>query len=385
MGVAGYVKEEYPRWREEAPDSGLASYLSYDEWRKGRERLVSSLHAEGFTVTDITVKIDAFLRWRDEHPGRDMEDHVSWKARRLGLAGTVFDVHAEKMSPVATATTKELVDRLARCARYVPKDLVEEVVRRPDAGRLLADLLHTEECWSSDRPSEGWTSIHALQLLSACRDLEGFKILLDVLRTRPDDLSDSLTEDIPSMLTAYGPVILPELEAFVLDKTVDVWPRLVVADAIGGLGYIHEEVRQEAKRFLADEMKKTNDIELSSSIVCTLANFRDADLKGDLWSTFERGMVEPMLIGWQNVEDIYEGNLAADWHRLTKNPLEHFKFHRTGRLGRAREAAPGEEAPAAGAGQRTRKVGRNEPCPCGSGKKSKKCHGGPNAPPIPSP
>jgi uncharacterized protein YecA (UPF0149 family) len=24
---------------------------------------------------------------------------------------------------------------------------------------------------------------------------------------------------------------------------------------------------------------------------------------------------------------------------------------------------------------KTRKIGRNEPCPCGSGKKYKKCHG----------
>ena len=29
------------------------------------------------------------------------------------------------------------------------------------------------------------------------------------------------------------------------------------------------------------------------------------------------------------------------------------------------------------------KVGRNDPCPCGSGKKYKKCHGQPGAPPLP--
>jgi preprotein translocase subunit SecA len=28
------------------------------------------------------------------------------------------------------------------------------------------------------------------------------------------------------------------------------------------------------------------------------------------------------------------------------------------------------------------KVGRNDPCPCGSGKKYKKCHGMPGAPPL---
>jgi preprotein translocase subunit SecA len=28
------------------------------------------------------------------------------------------------------------------------------------------------------------------------------------------------------------------------------------------------------------------------------------------------------------------------------------------------------------------KIGRNQPCPCGSGKKYKKCHGRPGAPPL---
>ncbi len=43
----------------------------------------------------------------------------------------------------------------------------------------------------------------------------------------------------------------------------------------------------------------------------------------------------------------------------------------------ARSEAPG--APPALAGE---KVGRNDPCPCGSGKKYKKCHGRPGAPPL---
>jgi preprotein translocase subunit SecA len=29
------------------------------------------------------------------------------------------------------------------------------------------------------------------------------------------------------------------------------------------------------------------------------------------------------------------------------------------------------------------KIGRNEPCPCGSGKKYKRCHGAPGAEPLP--
>ena len=37
--------------------------------------------------------------------------------------------------------------------------------------------------------------------------------------------------------------------------------------------------------------------------------------------------------------------------------------------------APAKESGGGGAGRSSEKVGRNDPCPCGSGKKYKKCHG----------
>ena len=45
------------------------------------------------------------------------------------------------------------------------------------------------------------------------------------------------------------------------------------------------------------------------------------------------------------------------------------------RLRYLKEAAEGEEAPAVMETARSDKVPRNAPCPCGSGKKYKKCHG----------
>ena len=45
------------------------------------------------------------------------------------------------------------------------------------------------------------------------------------------------------------------------------------------------------------------------------------------------------------------------------------------RLRYLKEAAEGEEAPAVMETARSDKIPRNAPCPCGSGKKYKKCHG----------
>jgi uncharacterized protein YecA (UPF0149 family) len=51
------------------------------------------------------------------------------------------------------------------------------------------------------------------------------------------------------------------------------------------------------------------------------------------------------------------------------------------------EAAAGMQVDAgASAGGAVGKVGRNDPCPCGSGRKYKKCHGkvGEDGPPVPT-
>jgi preprotein translocase subunit SecA len=56
--------------------------------------------------------------------------------------------------------------------------------------------------------------------------------------------------------------------------------------------------------------------------------------------------------------------LEREFERKKKRELEH-----------ARMAGGGSEAAAPAQRRAGDKVGRNDPCPCGSGKKYKKCHG----------
>jgi preprotein translocase subunit SecA len=53
-----------------------------------------------------------------------------------------------------------------------------------------------------------------------------------------------------------------------------------------------------------------------------------------------------------------------------------FGSARDGAAGRAPARTGGDDAPVKTVRRDEPKVGRNDPCPCGSGKKYKKCHGG---------
>ena len=66
---------------------------------------------------------------------------------------------------------------------------------------------------------------------------------------------------------------------------------------------------------------------------------------------------------------------AVDAQRQTDTPME-FRHADAGALGREPEPAAAAQQPAVEPFVRDgRKVGRNEQCPCGSGKKYKHCHG----------
>lgn len=56
--------------------------------------------------------------------------------------------------------------------------------------------------------------------------------------------------------------------------------------------------------------------------------------------------------------------IEAEFQRKKKKELE-----------QARMAGGGEQQPVQQVVRSSAKVGRNDPCPCGSGKKFKKCHG----------
>jgi preprotein translocase subunit SecA len=86
---------------------------------------------------------------------------------------------------------------------------------------------------------------------------------------------------------------------------------------------------------------------------------------------------------------VLDGNMAGNGHRepvpllhkdlapeTTIDSIEReFRRKKQRELEHARMAGGGEETRAVAQRRTGEKVGRNDPCPCGSGKKYKKCHG----------
>jgi preprotein translocase subunit SecA len=84
----------------------------------------------------------------------------------------------------------------------------------------------------------------------------------------------------------------------------------------------------------------------------------------DIFQEMERGLKEDYVTYIYRVENV----------KLREEEMQQFSYSGGGEEPNQRPKSPRR---AEG------KIGRNDPCPCGSGKKYKKCHGRPGAPPLP--
>jgi hypothetical protein len=130
----------------------------------------------------------------------------------------------------------------------------------------------------------------------------------------------------------------------------------VQRQAIWGVGYLG--IHSEAKRLQAF--------------------FDDEDLRSD--ALFAYALAVPAEISPGRVRPLYRkidtqsGGLSEGEGEIVKLALdERLVLHGHKPVFFADEKEPEEKAPAAP--ETTEKAGRNDPCPCGSGKKYKKCHG----------
>ena len=83
----------------------------------------------------------------------------------------------------------------------------------------------------------------------------------------------------------------------------------------------------------------------------------------DIFQEMERGLKADYVTYIYRVENI----------ELREEEMQQLSYSGGGEEPNQRPKSPRKSA---------RKIGRNDPCPCGSGKKYKKCHGRPGAPPL---
>jgi hypothetical protein len=249
-----------------------------------------------------------------------------------------------------------LIDDLLACDEQLPSSLRERVVAEgPPIIPALIDVLMEEDDEDVEEDAGGWASIHAVGLLV---DLKAEAAILPMLRVLAETDWDHIIHDrIVLRLPELGaPVLEPALSMLAEDPRDDLAESLcAIASQLGvrdervfeHLVSRFPECPEMASCWLAD-YGDPRGVALIEEGIRSLDPEEDAEfgpvLLRDLISSYERlaGVLPKDLRAYADV-------LMAIWN--------------------ADMTPPPAIEPA-----RSSKVGRNEPCPCGSGKKYKRCH-----------
>ena len=267
--------------------------------------------------------------------------------------------------------TEELINELISSELLVPSKLAEEITRRQDAIPHLIHIIESKKYHELDGPGDGWATIHAIFILSTFKTPEVLAAILNLLKQYGENFDDWLTEDIPSVLVKFGIEAAEPLKEIVLDETIYIYTRNAASRALAVLAHQHPETRDSIVSMYREILKDDND-ELIDMLIDELAQFKDDDAFDEIKSVFERGIIDEFVINMEDVEHIYNTpDEQLGYHHDEKDPMDHFSPSNIEYLWKAnyddKYSRKLIEL------KKEKKIGRNDPCPCGSGKKYKKC------------
>ncbi len=220
-----------------------------------------------------------------------------------------------------------------------------EYVRR--MSRDILDDAITRHCAEDVDPRDWNMSELATEMLAAFA-IDVHKLDLDLDELGIDDLRDGLWQAIEDKYSGkeeqHGAEIMRGLERNIMLSILDGdWKDHLLAldhlkEGINLRGYGQKDPLNEYKR-------------------------ESFELFADMKTRFEDSVTKNLF----RVEPVSEEELAERRRRISEQMKSRFRFS-------APEKSSGQTKPQT-IKRKGRKVGRNEPCPCGSGKKYKKCHG----------
>ena len=264
------------------------------------------------------------------------------------------------------------------------------VARFPEVAQPLRALLDRAAAGKPLNDEEWLRFVRGLHVLAVVRDTDSFASLLRLLR-RPADEVDDLLGDVIYVSVARFVIGLFDgdadaLFALVSEPEVHEIARSSVLEAAIYLTWQRRIDRDHMRRFLVGFGTKRpaeDETTVWSSWMQAVALLDFGDLVPMVEKAWKAGRIDPIQEWSDFGKDIARAHTAYDDARrfqdLAVGPIDDIvaELEWTRHWAEAGDENGIEEdfsgAPAAPAVNPFRNVGRNDPCPCGSGKKAKKC------------
>lgn len=324
-----------------------------------------------------------------------------------------------------TASSQELLAALEQAGRTPDLALIRACMEQQEAltPTLLAwmDEARRDEPWPDDDP-RWYKPIHAGQLLLHWREEAALPRFEAWLRSA-DPFEDTPLEWFDTSLESFGPPAIPMLARVTADTALDSFARSLSAGTLEQIAAQHPEQREAVIAALRaalpeiapgerrDVTEAEEEADLPAAWSWTawyLCELHDHESRERIAALFANDMIDESIAGGMDdymarldgdepLEDRYgqfdiletyesvrrqeeqaqQWRAQAEQRKAEQAMREAKRAQLLGGLPPQKTTQPGRTKIAGGETfvRATPKVGRNEPCPCGSGRKYKHCHG----------
>ena len=227
--------------------------------------------------------------------------------------------------------------------------------------KTLVNLIEDDRFLESEA-DDYWVPLHAWRALKGMMPA-GLNDLIAIFALLIED--EWALEEIPQVIAAAKDAALPPLKACLLDLNNDVWVRLLAVECLTLLAQTLPNQRAAIVNSMIMALQgltNTDERGLAGGIIVNLMDIRAIEAMDAIRDAFAADQVDWTVCG--DVEDI---ELAMGLRTQRETPALRD-------LTAQDEDEDELDLPSIEPYVRTEpKVGRNDPCPCGSGKKYKKC------------
>jgi len=297
----------------------------------------------------------------------------------------------------------EILRQFERATGKFAQAAVEAAVARqkeitPELLRILEETV--DRAVQLDADGDYMAHLYAMFLLAQFRETRAYPLVVR-FASLPGDLLDSLcgdfiTQDLGQVLASVCGGELEGIQSLIENADADEWARGAALSSLVTLVAAGQKSRDELVSYFASLFRGRLVRKWShvwDVLVSYSSDLYPAELLDDIERAYEDGLVDSRFIGFDDVKrDLAMGKdqvlarLADDPHRRlvedTVKEMGWWACFRDDRPSQVKSAGPASAKadlqPVAASSQiksTKPKTGRNEPCPCGSGKKYKKCCG----------
>ncbi len=249
--------------------------------------------------------------------------------------------------PVSSLLTYGSARNINDWSVYLELGLTEEHI--PELIRMVGD----EQLNQADGDnSEFWAPIHAWRTLGVLRAAEAVPAMIDQLYQVDEYHNDWVAEDMPRAFAMIGEPAIQALAQYAGNTSRTLYARAAAASSLSHIGKKHPETRNLCITGIEKALAKysQNDPDLNGSLVARLLDLKATEAHSTIQKAYQDDYVDPMICGDLEHVEVLLG-------LREKQATEHSDMQDT---------SPGYR-------KGKQKIGRNEHCPCGSGKKYKKC------------